>query len=62
MKSIIRNRSRQSIIKKKKNDAKKIDALAEAQAKAEEAKAKALAAKEAAAKKQLQQRTRPVTQ
>ena len=37
--------------KEKKNDAKKIDALAEAQAKAEEAKAKALAAKEAAAKK-----------
>ena len=35
----------------KKNDNKKLDALAEAQAKAEEAKAKALAAKEAAAKK-----------
>ena len=37
--------------KEKKNDTKKIDALAEAQAKAEEAKAKAMAAKEAAAKK-----------
>ena len=36
---------------KKKNENKKADALAEAQAKAEEAKAKAMAAKEAAAKK-----------